>query len=94
MFLPIFSVVAFTGPTTTSTSYTYYIDPYHGDNSNSGNAYNNAWKSPVADTVTLTGSQSIGYFYNGTWYLYRSLNMTADQAQLAANLVTATANQF
>jgi hypothetical protein len=96
MFIPLYAVKAvFSGQATVNTTYNFYVDPYNGNDSNPGTAYNNAWKTVTpADTVSLSGSQSVGYFYNGTWYLYRSLNMTADEAQLAANIVAATADQF
>lgn len=78
-----------------NSSYTYYVDPIHGNDSNPGTSYNLAsLTTTFADGVTLTGSQSVGYLYAGTWYLYRSLDMTADEAQLAASLVDATADNF
>lgn len=75
--------------------YTYYIDPVDGSDSADGMFESSPWHTTAhSDLVTLSGVETIGYKLNGTWYLYRSLGMTADQAELTADLVTATADQF
>lgn len=82
-------------PVAPSTAFTYYIDPTNGNDGNTGSTYNNAWATTAsADALILTGAQNIGYLSSGVWYLYRALNMTADEAQLAANLVGSTADSF
>ena len=76
-------------------TYTYYVDPIGGNDANNGSSTTAAWlTTSPADSVVLTGTQTIGYLLSGTWYLYRKLNMTFDEALLAANLVTETANNF
>jgi len=78
-----------------STAFTYYVDPIDGLDSNNGADYAHAWQTTaLADAVVLTGSQSVGYLFDSSWVLYRKLNMTADQAILAASLVNAPASSF
>lgn len=82
-------------------AYTYYVDPISGNDANAG-TIGSPWLTTdtvnasgfSADTIVLTGVQSVGYKLAGVWYLYRKLNMTAAEAELAANLVTAAADQF
>jgi hypothetical protein len=75
-------------------TYTYYIDPNAGNDSNPG-SFGAPWQTTTnADGMTLSLGITIAYRVNGSYYLYRKLNMTAAEAQLAANLVTATADEF
>jgi hypothetical protein len=75
--------------------YNYYIDPMTGNDSNSGTSVTTAWATTAqADTISLANSQSIGYKYNGFWYLYRVPGMTADLGQLTADIVSAPADSF
>jgi len=75
--------------------FTYYINPFTGNDSNNGLTPETAWLTTTnADALTLTGSQSIGYYYNRKYELYRSLGMTADQTELIASIVTETADKF
>jgi hypothetical protein len=78
-----------------NTEFTFYIDPLNGSDLNAGTTYNHAWFSTTAaDALTLTGLESVGYLLSGVWYLYRKLNMTDDEALLAASLVSASASAF
>jgi len=70
-------------------TFTYYVDPVNGSNSNSGISPDLAWQTTeYADTIPLFGLQNIGYLYLGSWYLYRCLNITTDQILLPANIIT------
>ena len=78
-----------------SQSYTYFVDPVGGNDGNNGRTAGTAWKTTThADAESLFGTETVGYKYNGEYFLYRKLNMTAAEAQLAANLVSATADEF
>jgi len=75
--------------------FTYYIDPVNGNDSNNGLSVNTAWlTTTVANTLPLMVNQTIGYKYNGNWYLYRQLNITMNQILLPLNLIGYAFNEF
>lgn len=75
--------------------FTYYIDPINGSDSNLGTSIIDAWQTTTpADAVTLTGTQTIGYKYNSTWKLYRTLDETIDLSLLPINIITETTDKF
>lgn len=93
----LISAALTTAPATAfgETSFTYYVDPVGGSDSNNGMSAITAWKTTTpADSVSLTGSQNVGYLFGSTWFLYRAINMTDDEAELSALLVTAPATDF
>jgi hypothetical protein len=69
-------------------SYKYFVDPVSGNDSNAGNTPIYAKKTTsYFDTVSLSGTQSVGYKYNGTWVLYRKKGITMDEILLPMSLI-------
>lgn len=76
-------------------SFNFYINTSTGNDANSGTSPSQAWLTTgPADAISLTMGQTIGYFYLGTYLLYRTPGMTMDMTTLPANLITARADQF
>ena len=73
----------------------FYIDPIHGNDSNTGTSKTDAWLTTTfSDTLILTTGQKIEYLESGTWFLYRTPGETANMSSITADRVTAGANTF
>lgn len=76
-------------------AFNYYIDPFNGNDNSPGTTMSTAWKTTTrSNSVTLTGTQRIGYLLNGIWVLYRELGMTVDVASLTADLTDTPSSSF
>jgi len=71
----------------------FYVDVAGGNDINDGLTSTSPWLT-THDSLALTNTQAILYLQSGTWYLYRETGMTANEASLTADLVTATADTF
>ena len=67
--------------------FTYYIDTVNGNDSNSGRKPHRPWKTTtVANSLSLSGTQSVGYKYSGTYVLYRKEGMLMSDWVLPMNI--------
>lgn len=78
-------------------SYTYYIDPVSGNDSHAGTSPSTAWLTTThadATVPTLGAGESIAYYYNGYWVLYRKPGMTSDDAVLPSGVYTGSSDLY
>lgn len=67
----------------------YYVNPSTGNDANNGTTTSTPWLTTApADAVYLAPGQSVGYFYLGSYVLYRSPGATLDEIVLPLNLIT------
>jgi hypothetical protein len=81
----IFSIIW----TTTTSQFTYFVDPVNGNDSNTGRTKESAWLTTTkADAQELETGEIVGYLFKGKWILYRTVDLTIDLNDLPVDLIT------
>jgi hypothetical protein len=79
----------------TPPSFTYFVNPISGNDSNTGSSMESAWLTlDRANAQNLQIGETVGLLFENNWLLYRTINMTVDRTELTANIITGSADAF